>query len=665
MAVPKRIQERAKKLREEVARLRDLYHQEDQSEISDEALDSLKRELAGIEEQYPSLRTSDSPTQTVAGGVRRGFTKVTHAVRQWSFNDIFSEEDLVAFNDRTKRFLGIDTQPAYFVEEKVDGVKVILTYQGGELVTAATRGNGVVGEDITENILTISSVPRTLKKSIDIIVEGEVYLSEKEFDRINRQQDRDGQEVYANPRNLVAGSLRQLDPSVTASRKLQVFIYDVAQSSEHPGTQEKEMRLLRSLGFPVSDHSVHCKTLDDVLSFWQDRERARKTLQYWIDGVVIKVDDRGQQDQLGYTGKAPRYAVALKFPAEQVTTVLESIDFQVGRTGVVTPVAHLRPVSIAGTTVSRATLHNEDQIQRLDVRIGDTVIIQKAGDIIPEIVSVVKNLRPKAAKKFVWPKKVAGCGGDGSIERVSGSAAWRCVDQDSFDLLVRRLSHFTSKGALDIEGLGGKTVSRFVTAGLVQEWADFFTLSADDVSGLEGFQDKSAQNLISAIADAQTVPLPRLLFGLSIDGVGEEVARSLAQHLVSAEALLTVKKEEMESLHGVGSALADSVVSWRDNARNRSMLRNVLKHLSVTVPEAVQTNHRLSGKRVVVTGKIGTFDRDEVKQILRSHGALISESVSKETDYVLAGDRAGSKLRKAEEIGVSILRGKEAEAMLA
>lgn len=664
MAIPNDVRTRVAQLRKEVSRLRDLYHKENRSELSDEALDSLKRELVDLEKAYPSLITADSPTQTVSGGVKRGFVKVTHTVRQWSFNDIFTEDDLVSFNGRVRRLLNIEEQPSYFVEEKIDGVKVVLTYQRGKLVTAATRGDGIVGEDVTANVCTIASVPQVLQKAVDITVEGEVYMTAKELDRVNRQRKKDDLEVYANPRNLVAGSLRQLDASITATRNLRVFVYDIAQYQHRPATQQEEMDFLVSLGFPVNKHSAWCTSLQHIISFWKKREQKRDSLPYWIDGVVVKVNDRALQEQLGYTGKAPRYAVALKFPAEQVTTVLEAIDFQVGRTGVVTPVARLTPVSVAGTTVARATLHNEDQISRLDIRVGDTVVIQKAGDIIPEVVAVVKNLRKKGAKAFVWPKKVAGCGGDGSIERVEGSAAWRCVDRNSFELLTRRLSHFTSKGALDIDGLGEKTVRRLIEEGLVQEWADFFTLQEDDIKDLEGFQDKSAANLIQSINDRREVALPRFLFGLSIDGVGEKTAQLLADQFGSVLGVLEAKHEEVQEVYGVGEEVADALAAWVKGRGNRKMLERVLSQVTVTAPDTVAKNHPLSGKRVVVTGKIGSYDRSVVKEILRSFGAVVSESVSSKTDCVLAGENAGSKLEKAEVLGVPVLRGKEAEETL-
>ena len=662
--MPKAVRERVVKLRAEVARLRALYHEQDVSEISDEALDSLKQELAEIEKEYPSLVTADSPTQVVAGGVKKGFTKVTHSVRQWSFNDIFSGEELQEFDARIKRFLKIDTPIEYFAEEKIDGVKIILQYEQGKLKTAATRGDGTVGEDVTENIATLKEVPSTLTKKVDITVEGEVYLTTKELERINKERKKNKEDVYANPRNLVAGSLRQLDPVITASRDLRIFIYDIAQYTKKPNTQEKEIQFLEGLGFPVNKTRKLCKTLKAVMRFWQQREEKRESLPYWIDGIVIKVNDRVYQEQLGYTGKAPRYAVAFKFPAEQATTVLKEIVFQVGRTGVVTPVANLKPVLIAGTTVARATLHNEDQIQHLDARIGDTVIVQKAGDIIPEIVSVVKNLRPRGAKKFAWPKKIDGCGGDRRIERVAGGAAWRCVNRDSSELTVRRLSHFTSKGALDIDGLGERTIRQLAGQGLVQEYADIFTLTNNAVLTLEGFRDKSAQNLIDAIADKREIPLARLLFGLSIDGVGEEVAIKIAEHFGSVDAIFSATVEALQEVEGVGKVLAETIIAWGKDVEKKKVLKNLLKHIAVIVPPKRQVNHPLSGKRIVVTGHIDGYGRDEIKTLLRGYGALVSESVSKQTDYLLAGARAGSKMEKASALGVRVVQGGAIEKFL-
>ncbi len=664
--IPKNARERHATLCKEVARLRKRYHQDDISEISDEALDSLKHELFQLEEQYPSLKTAQSPTQVIEGGVRQGFTKVRHTVRQWSFNDAFSEEELQAFDTRVRKAIYNDKEAkpiTYFIEEKIDGVKVVLTYKKGLLVTAATRGDGHIGEDITENIKTIQSVPRSLQEKVDIVVEGEAYLTTKELERINTRRKKEKKEVYANPRNLVAGSLRQLDPHITAKRKLAVFIYDIA-SEKKPDTQEKEIQYLTKLGFVTNTHVRVCHTIKEIISFWKQRQKRRDALPYWIDGIVVKVNRHELQQKLGYTGKAPKFAIALKFPADQVTTVLEDIQFQVGRTGTVTPVAHLRSVTIAGTTVSRATLHNEDQIKRLGVRIGDTVVVQKAGDIIPEIISVVNNMRPKGSRLFVWPKKIDVCGGDGSIERVPGVSAWRCVNRNSYTLLVRKMAYFTGKQALDIPGCGAKTMERLIQAGLVTEYADLFTLTVGDVMKLEGFKEKSASNLISAIAMKKKVPLDRLLVGLSIDGVGTEVAILIAQRCKTIDAVARTSVSVLESIDGVGGVIAKTVVSWFTNAKNKKVLGRLLQHVTIQ-SLGIAKNHPLRGKVVAITGRLETFGREELKGKLRACGASITSSISNKTDYLIAGSASGSKLKKAQQLEeVRVIDEKEVQRLL-
>ena len=545
--IPKEVQERYRKLKNAVNRYRRAYHVYDKEEISPEALDSLKHELSELEAAHPSLIAPDSPSQRVAGQPLPGFKKVRHKVAQWSFNDAFSPEDIRAFDERVKRFLRSshsEVAHTYVCELKIDGLKVILEYRKGVLVTAATRGDGAVGEDVTQNIKTIESVPLALERPVDIIVEGEVWMSSKNLEALNKAQAKAGKPLYANPRNVAAGSIRQLDPSIAASRKLDMFIYDVAQTSEEvPPTQAEELDYLRELGFKVNPHHIHAKDIEGCISYWETWKKKGRHQEYWTDGVVIKVNEKKYQDVLGYTGKAPRFAIAFKFPAEQVTTVLEDIVFQIGRTGVVTPVAHLRPVSVAGTTVSRATLHNEDEINRLDVRIGDTVVLQKAGDVIPEIVEVVKDLRPKNAKPFKWPTHIPECGGDGRIERIPGQAAWRCVDKKSFAVSRRVFHNFAGKHALDIEGLGKKTVDLLLENGLIQHFDDIFTLTEGDVLPLEGFAEVSAKKLIESIQRSREVELARLLVGLSVPHIGEETAILLAQEFRSLDELAAAREE--------------------------------------------------------------------------------------------------------------------------
>ncbi len=670
-AVSREIKKRAEKLRKVIQHHRYLYHVKDKQEISDEALDSLKKELYDLEQEYPELVTPDSPTQRVGGEVLDGFEKVHHKVSQWSFNDAFSEEDIRAFEEKLQRFLDKKNVTyakniEYTTELKIDGLKVVCEYKKGVLTTAATRGDGTVGEDVTAHIKTIPDIPLRLTRDIDCIVEGEVYITKSRFEAINKEQKKEGGKEFANPRNLAAGSIRQLDPKITAQRKLSAFIYDIAQTSEKkPKTQMEELQTLSELGFVVNPHYALHTGIDSVVQYWQKWQKHSAKEDYWIDGVVVKVNDVYLQDVLGYTGKAPRFAIALKFPAEQVTTIVEDIVLQVGRTGILTPVAHLKPALIAGSVVSRATLHNEDEIKRLDVRVGDTVIIQKAGDIIPDIVSVLVDMRTGKEKKYVFPKTVAACGGDGKIERIEGQAAWRCVSKDSFSQRTRILAHFASKKALNIDGLGIAVVEALVKEGLVNTFEDFFTLEVGDLIGLERFGEKSAKNLVDAIQSATNVPMDRLLVGLSIDQVGEETARDIARIFTLAE-LRSASKEELEKVDGIGAVVAKSIYNWFKDEENNRILDTLLTHITV-----IEQNNStyvgeqiFSGKVFVLTGTLTKYTRDEAADIIRSLGGSVTGSVSSKTDYVLAGKNAGSKLDRAGALGVSVINEKEFDKMV-
>ncbi len=659
-AIPQDVRARYEKLKVAVNRYRRLYHVYDKEEISAEALDSLKRELVGLETAHPSLIAPDSPSQRVAGRPLSGFKKVRHKVAQWSFNDAFTPEDIRAFDERVKRFLRPslgETHPTYVCELKIDGLKVILEYEKGILINAATRGDGAVGEDVTQNIKTIESVPLALERPVDIIVEGEVWMSSKNLEALNKAQEKVGKPPFANPRNVAAGSIRQLDPGIAASRKLDMFIYDVAQTSEAmPATQAEELDYLRELGFKVNPHHTLVKDIDGSVEFWEAWKKKGRHQEYWTDGVVIKVNEKKHQDVLGYTGKAPRFAIAFKFPAEQVTTILEDIVFQIGRTGVVTPVAHLRPVSVAGSTVSRATLHNEDEINRLDVRIGDTVVLQKAGDVIPEIVEVVKDLRPKNSKPFKWPATIPECGGDGRIERVPGQAAWRCVDKKSFAVSRRVFHNFAGKHALDIEGLGKKTVDLLLEQGLIQHFDDIFTLEEGDVLALEGFAEVSARKLIESIQSSREVELSRLLVGLSIPHIGEETAILLAQEFRTLEGIVEAIEERLVAIDGMGGIMAKAVYEWFHEKENLKLISRLKQVLIIKTHEA--TPHGtlpLAGKTYVLTGSLKSMSRDEAKEKLRALGADVSASVSKKTTAVIAGEEYGSKLEKARELEVAVL----------
>ena len=663
MSIHADVKTRYAKLKESINHYRRLYHVYDREEISEEALDSLKHELTLIEAQYPELITPDSPSQRVAGAPLPGFKKVRHKVAQWSFNDCFSPEEAREFDARVKRGLKVrfaDAQPTYVCELKTDGLKIVFEYEKGMLKTAATRGDGTFGEDVTHNIRTIESVPLVLSRPIDIIVEGEVWMSSKNLEKLNAVQAKAGKPLYANPRNVAAGTIRQLDPKIAASRNLDVFIYDVAQTSEgFPPSQYEELEYLRELGFKVNRNDVLAKNIDGAIKFWEEWKNKGRHQEYWIDGVVLKVNEKKYEDALGYTGKAPRFAIAFKFPAEQVTTVVEDIVFQIGRTGVVTPVAHLKPVSVAGTTVSRATLHNEDQIKRLDVRLGDTVILQKAGDVIPEVVQVLPELRPKNSKAFKWPTHIPECGGDGKIERVPGTAAWRCVDRNSFAVNRRKFHNFVGKGAFDIDCLGKSTIDLLLEKGLIQQFDDIFTLKEGDVLPLEGFAELSAKNLMESIKKSCTVELARLLVGLSIPHVGEETAIILAKTFRTIDTLAEASEEKLNAIDGVGDILAKSVYEWFRDKDNKALISRLKKVLTIkSPPKETAKALPLAGKTYVLTGSLSSMSRDEAKAKLRALGADVAGSVSKKTTAVIAGEEAGSKLDKARELGVQILEEK-------
>ena len=610
--------------------------------------------------------TADSPSQRVPGRPIAGFAKVRHQVPQWSFNDAFSEEEIQAWDGRVRRGLekaGVSVKGlAYCCEEKIDGLKVVLTYENGQLKTAATRGDGTVGEDVTANVRTIEDVPLSVAAKGTLVVEGEAHIKSAQFERLNRELAGGGEEVYANPRNLAAGTLRQLDPKIVAARKLSFFAYDVAAAASLPQTQWQELDYLEKLGFAVNPARRLCKTAQEVVAFWEEEGARRggakgKQPPHWVDGVVVKVDGRAAQEALGYTGKAPRWGIAFKFPAEEVTTVVEAIAFQVGRTGVVTPVAHLRPALVAGTTVSRATLHNEDQIKRLDVRVGDTVILRKAGDIIPEIVRVLAELRPKSAKPFRWPTKISECGGSGAIERVPGEAAWRCVERGSLAILERQLSYFAGRHALDIDGCGPKVVAALIESGLVSEPSDFFTLELGDVEALPRFAEISAKNLIVAIEKARKTTLARLLIGLSISNVGEETAILLAREFGFIAKLRQASVEEIQRVPGVGPIVAASIARYFADAAHAKALDRLLEQVKVARDETVAPagQGKLAGRSFVVTGTLPTLSRDDAKALIRRAGGSVSESVSRKTDFLVAGESAGSKLTKAESLGVRVI----------
>jgi len=673
----KKTKERYEKLKELVRHHQYLYHTKDEPEISDEAYDSLLHELIKLEADYPEIKSSDSPTQRVGGEPLDEFEKVPHKIRQWSYDNIFDFEELKKWDEKIKRFLAkedVDLKELnYCVEFKIDGLKIVLTYQKGKFVQGATRGDGEVGENVTQNLKTIKSIPLKLNEEVDLVVEGEAWMPESEFERINEERKKRGEALFANPRNAAAGSIRQLDSKITASRNLSSFIYDAHFEDlkskildlKSINTQTVELKLLEKLGFKVNSNYKICKTIEDIESFYQKSLKQKKELDYEVDGIVIKVNSVAMQRVLGYTGKSPRFGVAYKFPAEQVTTKVLDIHMQVGRTGVITPVAILEPVRVAGSIVSRATLHNEDEIKRLDVRIGDTVILQKAGDVIPDIVSVLTDLRDGSQKEFKFPKKVPACGGDGSIYRPEGEAKHRCVNKKSFEQLKRKFHYFVSKKAYDIDGLGPKIIDKFLELGLVSTYDDIFTLKEGDIRDLEGFKEKSAENLINAISSAKRVSLGRFLIGLSINHLGEETAHDVAEHFGSLEKIRRASRQDLEEIEGVGEKVAESIFSWFKEKENSDLVDRLLDHIEIENPKSLKLEaQRLKGKTFVLTGTLSSLGRDEAKEMIRNLGGNVSSSVSKKTDYLVAGENPGSKYEQAEELDIKILNEDEFKKML-
>ncbi len=667
----KKAEIRAGKLRALIDKHRKLYHEEDAPLISDEAYDSLVKELIQIEAKFKDLETSDSPTMRVGGAVKESFTKIEHQVSQWSFDNVFDEKEFEDWEDRNINILkkkhghlaSNKSRFKYCAELKIDGLKIILTYKNGVLQSAATRGDGKVGEDITENIKTVSSVPIKLTNTVNIIAVGEAWMSKRELVRINKERERNGEQVFANTRNAAAGSLRQLDTKVTASRRLDTFIYDVdffeplESGIKVPTTQEEELNLLESLGFSVNEHYKICGSKEEVFKMYKLWQEKKDDEDYGIDGLAVKINEKLIQEALGYTAKSPRFGVAFKFEAEQATTKIEKIILQVGRTGVITPVAELVPVVVAGSTVSRATLHNEDEIKRLDVRVGDTVILQKAGDVIPDIVRVLKELRVGTEKPFVFPKKLADCGGDGSIERIPGQAAYRCVYPGSFVERLRKIEYFASKKAFNIDGLGPKIVELLMENNLISSYADIFTLKKGDLQELSRFGELSADNLIKAIEKAKKITLGRFLTALSIPQVGEETAIDIAKHFGSINKIKQASFNDFLKINGVGEVVAKSITGWLKDRENNILLEKILEHISIE-NEKPKTG-RLSGKTLVFTGALLSISRDEAKELTRQEGGKVSSSVSKETDYVVSGDEAGEKYDKALKLGVKIIDEKE------
>jgi len=650
--------DRVHQLRELLDQYNYEYYVLDNPSVPDSEYDRLMKELIDIEAAHPELITPDSPTQRVGAEPLKAFQKVIHKTPMLSLGNAFDEADLRDFDRRVRQGVG-HQKVTYVAELKIDGLAVSLTYENGQLVLGATRGDGTTGEDITQNIKTIRSVPLKLKQPVNLEVRGEAYMPRASFERLNKRRAEAGEPLFANPRNAASGSLRQLDPKIAADRKLDVFLYQIGS------TDGKELRRhsdglewIQSLGLKTNPEWRRCDSLQKVLDFIAYWTEKRPELPYDIDGIVIKVDSLEQQRMLGFTAKSPRWAIAYKFPAEEVVTTVEGIALTVGRTGAITPTAVLTPVQVAGTTVGRATLHNEDYIREKDIRIGDQVVIHKAGDIIPEVVRVLKERRTGREVPFRMPEQCPDCGSD--LVRIEGEAALRCINPKCPAQIQEGLIHFVSRNAMNIDGLGEKVIKQLFKNDLVQDVADIYALTYDDLIKLERMGDKSVRNLLSAIAESKKNSLERLLFGLGIRYIGAKAAKTLAQAFGTIDRLMAATTEELLSVEEIGDKMADSIRTYFSSPDVRALIDELksyglnMTYTGGTTQEANAADSPFNGKTVVLTGKLSAMSRDEARSAIEKLGGKVTGSVSKKTDLVIAGEDAGSKLTKAEALGIEI-----------
>lgn len=678
----KEARERIEKLKNLINHHRYLYHVLDKQEISDAALDSLKKELFDLETMFPDLITEDSPTQRVGGKPLKKFGKARHSMPMLSFNDAFSQRDVEDWLNRISRLLSSEEvkEIDFFCELKIDGLAIELSFENGKLKTGSTRGNGIMGEDITPNLKTIEAIPLKINgkdivleelshnkvapgilnsiKDYDlsdqIIVRGEAFISKKEFEAVNAERAKLGLTIYSNPRNLAAGSIRQLDPKVTMDRHLDSFAYDLV-TDFRTETHEEKHNILKAFGFKTNAHNHYARNLSEVFDFYEKCRKIRQKIPYEIDGVVVIVNKNRIFNKLGVAGKAPRGAVAYKFPAKQSTTIVEEIKVQVGRTGALTPVAVLKPVEVGGVIVSRATLHNEDEIKRLGIRIGDTVIVSRAGDVIPDIIKVLPDLRTGKEREFKMPAACPICGS--KTRRNDGEAMYYCTNPNCWAKEREYFYHFVSRQAFDIKGLGVKIIDRLLDVGLVSDPADIFELKEGDLIPLQRFAEKSARNLIDAIGSRKRIPLSRFIFALGIRNVGEKTAYDLSLKMKSIEKIKESSIEELLTVEDVGPVVANSIFNWFKNKKNLVFL-DKLRKAGVIIKNqkpAKVINLKLYGKKFVLTGTLKFLTREEVKEKIKELGGETVAAVSKNTDYLLAGENPGSKLDKARKMGIRIL----------
>ncbi|MFC4697029.1 NAD-dependent DNA ligase LigA [Enterococcus aquimarinus] len=633
------------------------YYVQDRPTVEDFVYDKLYQELVDLEAKHPSLIQEDSPTQRVGGIVSAGFEKVTHEIPLYSLNDAFSEADLVAFDRRVTRVLGY--APRYTCELKIDGLSISLRYENGKFVRGATRGDGTIGENITENIKTVRSIPLELTQPYSMEVRGECYMPKTSFVQLNQGREEAGLEVFANPRNAAAGSLRQLDSKVTAQRQLSSFIYTVADAGMlHVTNQEEALKELGTLGFKINPESRVCETIEEVWAYINEYQLTRSELPYDIDGVVIKVNEFNAQDNLGFTVRAPRWAIAYKFPPEEVETTIEAIEWTIGRTGVVTPTAVMTPVKVAGTTVSRASLHNRDYIEAKDIRLNDQVVIYKAGDIIPEVAYVITDKRPADSQVYDIPTRCPVC--ESELVHLAEEVALRCVNPKCPAQMKEGLNHFVSRNAMNIDGLGPRILEQLFEKNLVHDVADLYTLTESDFLQLDKVKEKSANNFLEAIQKSKENSAERLLFGLGIRHVGAKAAKILLEHFGDIVTLSQASKEDIANLYSIGQVIADSVVNYFDHDEVRELIAEFqaagvnLRYLGKTASDLATIDSVFKDKRIVLTGKLSHFTREEAKAKIENLGGTIVGSVSKKTDFVIAGEEAGSKLTKATTLGITV-----------
>ncbi|MEJ4242214.1 NAD-dependent DNA ligase LigA [Enterococcus faecium] len=648
---------RAEELRTRLNQWSREYYVEDKPTVEDYVYDKEYAELVAIEEQYPDLITSDSPTQRVGGKVLEGFEKVTHDIPLYSLNDVFSKEELIAFDQRVQKAVGRVVD--YCCELKIDGLSVSLRYEDGNFVRGATRGDGTVGENITENLKTVRSVPIKLKEPMNIEVRGECFMPKRSFVQLNQDREAEGKDIFANPRNAAAGSLRQLDSKITAKRNLDTFLYTVADFGPMQAkTQYDALEELEKIGFHTNREKRLCHSIDEVWSYIEEYHDKRVDLPYEIDGIVIKVNEFSLQDQLGFTIKAPRWAAAYKFPPEEVETLIENIEWTVGRTGVVTPTAIMTPVRVAGTTVSRASLHNGDYIKLKNIRLKDTVLIYKAGDIIPEVSQVVLDKRPKDSEEYQLPTHCPVCGSE--LVHLDEEVALRCINPKCPAQMKEGLNHFVSRNAMNIDGLGPRVLEQMYDKKLVADVADLYKLTEEELLTLDKIKEKSANNILTAIDNSKDNSVERLIFGLGIRHVGAKAAKILAEHFGDLETLSKSDYESIIALDTIGDIIADSVVTYFSNEEVHELM-NELKQAGVNFEYKGLRNAQLQEvespfkeKTVVLTGKLTRFTREEAKETIENLGGKVTGSVSKKTDIVVAGEDAGSKLTKAQELGIEV-----------